>query len=88
MKGFSGVPDYERAEESLKRFNVAYNESGMEGIFSEYAALSAFFQALIISDNGYVVDAGNFQTVNKEILENILNNVKKHPKLWKLFMVC
>ena len=87
MTVFSGVPDWERAEDALKKFNEEYDNDDYAPV-SEYLQLSRFIQALFISDNGYVIDTGNFQTVNREILEDILEKVKKHPKLWKLFMVC
>jgi len=85
MTVFSGVPDWERAEDALAKFNKAYDE---DIYANEYLELSRFLQALFISNGGYVIDTGNFQTVNREILEDILEKVKKHPKLWKLFMVC
>ena len=84
---FSGNPAWKRAESALERYNDLY-DSGDEEAFNEYIALSVFFQALFVSDNGYVIDTGNFQTVNREILEDILKRVKKHPRLWKKFMVC
>ena len=85
MTVFSGVPDWERAKDALTKFNKAYDE---DIYTNEYLELSRFFQALFISDNGYVIDTGNFQTVNRVILKDILKRVKKHPELWKLFMVC
>ena len=84
---FSGKPDFEQAEHSLQRFKEEYFAKDKH-IFSEYAYLSSFFHSLFISDDGYVIDTGNFQAANNEILEDILKRVKKHPILWKFFMVC
>ena len=84
---FSGKPDFEQAEHSLQRFKEEYPAEDSH-IRKEYAYLSSFFQSLFISDDGYVIDVGNFQTANNEILEDILKRVKKHPILWKFFMVC
>ena len=84
---FSGKPDFERAEDALSKFEAVYDGDEWNP-YAEYLQLSRFFQALFISDNGYVIDTGNYQTVNREILHDILLNIQKHPKLWKLFMIC
>ena len=84
---FSGKPDYKMAESSLKHYeNLLRKNEGSS--FEKYVLLSEFFQSLFISEDGYVIDTGNFENVNLAILENILENVKKHPTLWKMFMVC
>lgn len=84
---FSGQPDFERAEDALGQFKAEY-DGDRDGHYQEYLQLSRFIQALFISGNGYVVDTGNFQNVNRAILDDILRNIKKHPHIWKLFMVC
>ena len=83
---FSGQPDFERAEDALSQFKAEYDGNRYE--HQEYLRLSRFIQALFISENGYVIDTGNFQNVNRAILDDILRNIKKHPHIWKLFMVC
>lgn len=89
---FSGKPDFERAEDAMHSFCDIYDNHKTimteKDIYCEYLELSRFIQALFISDDGYVIDTGNFQTVNREILKDIYENVKMHPKLWKAFMVC
>lgn len=89
---FSGKPDFERAEDAMCSFCDIYDKHKTimtrEDIFSEYLELSRFIQALFISDNGYVIDTGNFQTVNRAILQDIFENVKANKKAWKKFMVC
>jgi hypothetical protein len=87
MAMFSGVPDWERAEDALKKFNEEYGSNDYDPV-SEYLQLSRFIQALFISYDGYVIDTGNFRTVNRAILKDILKRVKKHPEIWQLFMVC
>ena len=84
---FSGKPDYKRAENALNRYEAVFKSSNSDK-YELYCLVSEFFQALFISDNGYVIDTGNFEQVNMEILEDILKNVRKHPTLWKCFMVC
>lgn len=85
---FSGKPDFNRAEDAMYSFCDIYDKHAGKDIYCEYLELSLFIQALFISDNGYVIDTGNFQTVNREILKDIYENVKMNPKLWKAFMVC
>ena len=89
---FSGKPDFERAENAMHSFCDIYDKNKTimtnDDIFSEYLELSRFIQALFISDDGYVIDTGNFQTVNREILQDIFENVKAHKKSWEMFMVC
>lgn len=89
---FSGIPDFERAEDAMHSFCDIYDKHKTimtrDDIFSEYLELSRFIQALFISDNGYVIDTGNFQTVNRAILKDIYENVKANKKAWKMFMVC
>ena len=89
---FSGTPDFARAEDAMLGFCHTYDEHKItmtnNDTFKEYLELSRFIQALFISDNGYVIDTGNFQDVNRKIIYGIFENVKKNPKLWKRFMVC
>jgi len=89
---FSGKPDFERAEDAMHSFCDIYDRHKTimtnDDIFSEYVELSRFIQALFISDDGYVIDTGNFQAVNREILQDIFENVKANKKAWKMFMVC
>ena len=85
---FSGVPAFDRADAALKAYETLYeSEVVPSDYFHEYLELSILIQSLFISDNGYVIDTGNFQTANYAILRRIVTNVKKHPKLWKKFMV-
>lgn len=48
---------------------------------------SIFMQNLLISENGYVIDTGNYENVNAEVALRILEKVKKHPTIWKLFFM-
>ena len=84
---FSGVPNFDSAEDALSKFEELYDGDEWDPC-KEYLQLSRFIQALFISHDGYVIDTGNYQAVNKEILRDILKNVRAHPKIWKLFMVC
>lgn len=42
---------------------------------------------LLISEGGYVLDTGNWENVNAEVYLRLLRKIRKHPFLWKLFMV-
>ena len=84
---FSGKVNFDVAQDALTKFNQTYDGDEWDP-YREYLQLSRFIQALFISDDGYVIDTGNYQTVNRKILGDILDNVKKHPTLWKLFMIC
>jgi hypothetical protein len=49
---------------------------------------SVLMQRLLISENGYVIDTGNWENVNAEVALRLADNIKKHPLIWKLlFMV-
>lgn len=87
MKGssFSGRPDFRDAYKSLFYFEDAYKENNKE---NEYISMSNVIASLFVSDDGYVIDTGNYRDVNVAILETIIKNVQRHPILWKLFMVC
>lgn len=56
-------------------------------IFNEYLAFSLFFQRAFISKEGYIIDTGNFETVNQEMLYMVYKRIKKHPILWRLFFM-
>lgn len=87
MKGSSssGKPDFRDAYKNLFYFEDAYKENNKE---NEYISMSNVIASLFVSDDGYVIDAGNYRDVNVAILETIIKNVQRHPILWKLFMVC
>lgn len=49
---------------------------------------SVLMQRLLISENGYVIDTGDWENVNAEVALRLADNIKKHPLIWKLlFMV-
>ena len=53
-------------------------------IFNEYLYFSKFWQHAFI-ESDYIVDTGNFQTVNRELLYRFEFKILQHPWLWKLF---
>lgn len=63
--------------------NKAYQQGWLSGF-----DFSILIQDMTISENGYVLDTGNWENVNAEIALRLAEQIKKHPFLWKLlFMV-
>lgn len=48
---------------------------------------SIFIQDIAISENGYVIDTGNWENVNAEVVIRLAERIKRHPILWKLFFM-
>lgn len=80
-----------KARKSQERFNEVYNGKheaySSESWLNEYCAFSCFIQNLFISDGGYIMDTGNFQAANYVMMDMIVNRIKKHPLLWKIFFM-
>lgn len=56
--------------------------------FNEYLHFSQFVQSCFISKNSYIIDTGNFQNANLEMIYRIKDKIERHPLLWKLlFMI-
>lgn len=76
--------DYEIYYRSHKQRKENYST---DYTFEGYLALSRFFQGIFISDHGYIIDTGNFETVNLVLMEKVIRKIEKHPILWKLFFL-
>lgn len=48
---------------------------------------SILVQKLLISENGYVIDTGNWENVNAEVALRLAEKISRHPILWKLFFM-
>ena len=48
---------------------------------------SLLIQDMAISENGYVIDTGDWENVNAEVALRLAERIKKHPILWKLFFM-
>lgn len=46
---------------------------------------SLFIQNLLVEDGHYVCDTGNWKNVNYACACYLLNQIEKHPLIWKLF---
>ena len=48
---------------------------------------SVLIQELLISKDGYVVGTRNWENVNAEAAILLVEKIKRHPILWKLFFM-
>lgn len=78
------MPDKERYDDALNKFEDNWRKNDL---FEEYLQFSRFMQGLFISKNGYIIDTGNFQCVNFEMMYRIKKRVERHPVLWKLLFI-
>ena len=74
--------DKERMKDAMSKFEIAYDNNNLE---EEYLQFSRFIQGAFISPTGWIVDTGNYQTVNRELIGDIYYKIRKHPLLWKIF---
>lgn len=94
MIDVSKFPDSEGAFKGFKRFELEYTkdatstnnaEQKYDNLLQEYLGFSQFIQSLFIGEVGYIIDTGNFEAVNYELMYRIAERIKKHPYLWKMF---
>lgn len=58
-----------------------------QGYLDEFD-FSIAIQDLLISQDGWVIDTGNYTNVNAICLIKLIEAIKKHPIIWKLlFMI-
>lgn len=62
--------------------NKAYQQGWLSGF-----DFSLLIQDITISENGYVIDTGNWENVNAEVALRLAKQIKEHPILWKLFFM-
>lgn len=62
--------------------NKAYQQGWLSGF-----DFSILIQDMTISENGYVLDTGNWENVNAEVALRLAKQIKKHPILWELFFM-
>ena len=65
-----------------KILDKAYQQGWLRGF-----DFSVLIQDMTISENGYVIDTGNWENVNAEVALRLAEQIKKHPILWKLFFM-
>jgi hypothetical protein len=69
--------------DSKEILDKAYEQGWLSGF-----DFSVLMHRLLVSENGYVIDTGNYENVNAEVALRLVEKIKSHPKLWEwLFMV-
>lgn len=61
-------------------------KANIDGCLSGFE-FSIFMQNVLISEDGYVIDTGNYENVNAEVALRLAEKIKKHPLLWKFFFM-
>ena len=68
--------------DSKKFLDKAYEQGWLSGF-----DFSVLMHRLLISENGYVIDTGNYENVNAEVALRLAEKIKRHPILWKIFFM-
>ena len=83
------MPDKVNYDKALKAFEnrFFYNrEKSQENYWlNQYVEFSNFIQSIFISEDGYIIDTGNFENANLELMYRIKEKVEKHPYLFSMF---
>lgn len=74
----SGLPSKEKAIEAWNR--------RVQGWLSGYD-FSVLMQELLVSPNAYVIPIGNWENVNAAVAQILVQRIRRHPLLWKLFFM-
>lgn len=69
-------------EETKEKLDKAYEQGWLSGF-----DFSVLMHELLVSEGGYVLDTGNYENVNAEVVLRLAEKIKIHPVLWQLFMV-
>lgn len=69
-------------QEHKELLEKAYNQGWLSGF-----DFSDLIHRMTISENGYVLDTGNWENVNAEVALRLAEKIKKHPILWKMFFM-
>ena len=69
-------------QEDKELLEKAYNQGWLSGF-----DFSILIQNMTVSENGYIIDTGNWENVNAEVALRLAEKIKKHPILWKVFFM-
>ena len=75
----------DRATTSTKT-NDILDKAEAQGYLNGYE-FSILVQNLLVSENGYIIDTGNWENVNAEVALRLIEKIKRHPNLWKHFFM-
>lgn len=62
------------------------NKAKVQGWLNGYD-FSVLMQELLVSPNVYVIDTGNWENVNAAVAQILVQRIRRHPLLWKLFFM-
>lgn len=73
------MPDWKRTKTELEKARKNGWLSGLD--------FSVLMHSLLISEDGYVIDTGNYECVNAEVALRLAEKIKKHPIIWAIFFM-
>lgn len=73
------MPNWKKAKEKLTKARQNGWLSGFD--------FSLLIQDLLISEDGYVIDTGNYECVNAEVALRLADKIKRHPIIWAMFFM-
>lgn len=62
------------------------NKAKVQGWLSGFD-FSVLMQELLVSPNTYVIYTGNWENVNAAVAQILVQRIRRHPLLWKLFFM-
>ena len=62
------------------------NKTKVQGWLSGFD-FSVLMQELLVSPNAYVIHIGNWENANAAVAQLLVQRIRRHPLLWKLFFV-
>lgn len=68
--------------DSKEILDRAYEQGWLSGF-----DFSVLMQSILISENEYVIDTGDYKNVNAEVALRLAEKIKRHPKLWEWFFM-
>lgn len=66
-------------------YSILYKVKSKEHSLSD-KEFAEFMRAMLVSEDGYVIDTGNNESVNAELALLLDSKCRKHKRLWKKFM--
>lgn len=67
---------------SKEILDKAYEQGQLSGF-----DFSVLLHRLLVSENGYVINTGNYKNANAEVALRLAEKIKRHPKLWEWFFM-
>jgi len=80
------MKEIHKAEQRLKEVEKKLGKDNFFGYINGYD-FSVIIQDLLIPDGDYVIDTGNWENVNYVCVYRLIEKIKKHPLIWRLFFM-